>query len=72
MHTPPCLDRAGSQVTKLLRAGAALALAPAMEGVLKSIQNKLRCSKGAAFVALTVSCVVLSLCVFGGAVLVCS
>mmetsp|Transcript_7913 Transcript_7913/g.26390 ORF Transcript_7913/g.26390 Transcript_7913/m.26390 type:complete len:259 (-) Transcript_7913:68-844(-) len=63
---------AGSQVTKLIRAGAALALAPAMERVLQALQNRLRCSKGAAFAALTVACFALSFSVFGAAILVCS
>lgn len=60
---------AGSQVTKLLRAGAALALAPLVDRGLRTVASCLRVSRPVAFSLLTLSCFAIAAAVFGAAVL---
>ncbi|KAF8065526.1 hypothetical protein HT031_003127 [Scenedesmus sp. PABB004] len=60
---------AGSQVTKLLRAGGALALAPAVDRGLGVAVERLRLrSKGQAFALVVGGCLALAAAVFGGVV----
>ena len=56
---------AGSQVTKLVRAGAALACAPLADKVLNFAADKLGCSRQQAFVGMTCGAFALGFSVFG-------
>ena len=62
---------AGSQVTKLLRMSAALALSPASARLLRKVQSALRLkSQGQAAAIVTALCFLLALTVFSASVVI--
>jgi len=62
---------AGSQVTKLLRMSAALALSPACARLLRKVQSALRLkSQGQAAAIVTALCFLLALTVFSASVVI--
>ena len=59
---------AGSQVTKVLRAGVALALAPLADRVLDGVAGGTRLPRRAAFWVVVAGCIALGAAVLGGTV----